>query len=48
MRDVLDLIFEFLISILVIGGGGILMVQGKGDNTFSVDLNFYIKTKKVD
>ena len=34
MREVLDLIFEFLISILVIGGGGILMMMGKGDNTF--------------
>jgi hypothetical protein len=34
MREVLDLIFEFLISILVIGGGGILMMLGKGDNTF--------------
>ena len=34
MREVLDLIFEFLISILVIGGGGILMLMGKGDNTF--------------
>jgi hypothetical protein len=32
--EVIDLIFEFLISLLVIAGGGFLMFIGKGDNTF--------------
>ncbi len=34
MREVLDLIFEFLLSCLVIGGGGVLMLIGKGDSSF--------------
>jgi hypothetical protein len=32
--EVIDLIFEFLVSILVIAGGGFLMFIGKGDSTF--------------
>lgn len=34
MREVLDLLLEFFISLLVIGGGGFLMYIGKGDSTF--------------
>jgi len=32
--EVIELIFEFLISVLVIGGGGLLMLFGKGNSEF--------------
>jgi hypothetical protein len=34
MKEVLDLVFEFLISLLVIAGGGALMWYGRGESTF--------------
>jgi len=33
-QEVLDLIFEFLLSCLVIAGGGCLMLIGRGDSSF--------------
>ena len=51
--EVIDLIFEFLVSLLVIAGGGFLMFMGKGDSTFitsmmALVIYFWFQSRATD